>query len=257
MTSPGRLTNRGKPIDVEGLRESWKTHWNNPQRDLKRDGIYFETNFGPIHYIALDTRSCRVDEEQGKLNSFLGAEQMAWLKKSLQESTSPFIIVSGGTMWSDYISDGKDSWGKWDQEGREEIFRLIDEKKNSKVLLICGDRHGARAFAIPRPNGEKIYEFEVGTLGGCPGPSAFGKDRSAQLFGYPGKTWAVGEFAFDLDGQVPRATFSLFDINEKLMETVVDRRERLDLFTEERDSCRSSRSVNIILSKRPESRSSS
>lgn len=217
----GTRTNGKKPIDVDGLRRTWKTHWNNPERDVKREGIYFESHLGPIHYLALDTRSCRVNKEQGKLNSFLGSEQMAWLKKRIKESTSPFIIISGGTMWSDYISNGKDSWGVWDKEGREEIFKIIDEKKDSEVLLLSGDRHGARAFAIPRSNGKPIHEFEVGTLGGCPGPDSHGNDRSAQLFGYPGLTWAIGEFTFDLEERVPRVTFKLHNEKGKLLETVI------------------------------------
>lgn len=217
----GTQTNSKKPIDVVGLRAAWRSHWNNPEREVEREGIYFESHFGPVHYLALDTRSCRVNEERGQLNSFLGAEQMAWLKARIQESTASFIVISGGTMWSDYISDGKDTWGTWDREGREEIFKVIDEKKGVQVMLLSGDRHGTRAFAIPRPNGKPIHEFEVGTLGGCPGPEAHGKDQSAQLFGYPGRTWAIGEFAFDLQGGLPRVTFSLFNEKQQLLETVV------------------------------------
>ncbi|MDF7823589.1 alkaline phosphatase D family protein [Pontiellaceae bacterium B12227] len=217
----GGTTTRGRSIDPVGLRKSWKTQWNNPERDMERKGIYFQTQIGPIHYIALDTRSCRIQEARGELNSFLGKEQMDWVKHQLRESTAPYILLSGGTMWSDYISNGKDSWGTWDKEGREEIFQLIDAKKDSQVILLCGDRHGARGFAIPRPGNKKIYEFEVATLGGVPGPGAFGKDKSAQLFGLPSRSWAFGEFSFcEVDG-VPKATFRLVNERGEEVETVV------------------------------------
>ncbi|MEP4077170.1 alkaline phosphatase D family protein [Haloferula sp.] len=216
----GKLTNRKKPIDVDGLRQSWQSQWNNPERGEDREGIYFQTKIGPVHYIALDTRSCRVNEERGKLNCFLGEAQMNWLKQQIKESTSSCILISGGTMWSDNISDGKDSWGTWDTEGREEIFQVIDAKKDSLVLLMSGDRHGARGIAIPRPKGGKIHELEVAGMGGVPGPGAFGKDRDQQLFGYPGGTWAFGELTFSKESDELQVVFRLVDENGKELETI-------------------------------------
>ncbi|MDB2687206.1 alkaline phosphatase D family protein [Mariniblastus sp.] len=216
----GTLTKSKKPIDVVGLRRMWKKQWNNPQRDVDRAGIYFETKIGPVHYIALDTRSCRVDAEQGKLNSFLGDEQTKWLQQTLANSTASFIVISGGTMWTDYISAGKDSWGKWDVEGREAIFEWIDQKKDSQVFLLSGDRHGARGFKIPREGARDIYEFEIGTLGGVPGPKAFGKDRSTQLFGLRSKSWAFGELTFSLADGKPQAVFRLINTEGKILEAL-------------------------------------
>ncbi|MDQ8195618.1 alkaline phosphatase D family protein, partial [Coraliomargarita sp. SDUM461004] len=205
----GAFNNQKKPIDVAGLLQSWRMQWNNPQRDVEREGIYFQTKIGPVHYIALDTRSCRVNAQRGQLHSFLGETQTQWLKQQLAESTSPCIVISGGTMWSDYISDGKDSWGTWDIEGREEIFQWIDAKSDSLVLLLSGDRHGARGFEIPRPNGKKIYELEVATMGGVPGPGAFGKNTEDQLFGLESRSWAFGELTFSPDGQGLKTVFRL------------------------------------------------
>ncbi len=210
----GTESNGKLKIEVSGLRQKWKTQWNNPERTAERAGIYFQTRIGPVHYIALDTRSCRVNDQRGKLNSFLGAAQMSWLKQQIRESTSPYILISSGTMWEDHITDGKDSWGTWDTHGREEIFQVIDQKKDTEIILLSGDRHGARGFVIPRPGNRKIYEFEAGTLGGVPGPEAYGPDRTDQLFGYLGTTtWAFGEFTFETVGGHRQVTFRL--INEK------------------------------------------
>ncbi len=216
----GTVGHGKRSVEVDSLRAMWKMQWNNPQRDLDRAGIYFETTIGPVHYIALDTRSCRVNDERGKLNSFLGEEQMDWLKETLAASSSPFILISGGTMWTDYISKAKDTWGTWDIEGREKIFGWIDAKQDSQALLLSGDRHGARGFEIDRPNGKTIYEFEIGTLGGCPGPSPFGKDRSQQLFGLKSNSWAFGELTFvNKDGK-PQVVFRLIDADGKVVEEV-------------------------------------
>lgn len=216
----GNRTNSKKPIDVDGLRQAWKTQWNNPDRDEQRDGIYFETKLGPVHYIALDTRSCRLNDQRGKRGCFLGGEQMDWLKQQLTESTASFILISGGTMWTDHISAGKDSWGTWDKEGREEIFRVIDQKKDSQAILLSGDRHGARGFMIPRPGSKNIYEFEVGTLGGVPGPGAFANDPTNQLFGLPSRSWAFGELTFSELNRKPHAEFRLINEQGDVIETV-------------------------------------
>ena len=52
-------------------------------------------------------------------------------------------------MWSGKVSGGKDSWGKFDPAGREEILSLIEQHKIPGLLLISGDRHGTRGSRIP------------------------------------------------------------------------------------------------------------
>ena len=196
--------------EIEELRTIWRENWNNPQN--KAEGIYFNTRIGKLELIMLDTRSCRNMEERGQYGSYLGTKQLEWLKSILENSTATFKVISSGTMWSDYISEGKDSWGTWDTLAREEIFNLIETEKIPGVLLISGDRHGARGFTITRPSGFKLYEFEAASLGGVPGPPSMAKDTTNQLFGYQGKGLkAFGEFTFDMKESKPQVTFRLID----------------------------------------------
>ena len=203
--------------DREKLRKVWKQNWNNPPADC--EGIYFNTRLGQVEVIMLDTRSFRINEERGEYGSYLGKEQLEWLKATLKNSEADFKIVSSGTMWSDYISDGKDSWGTWDTIAREEIFELIEKENIPGILWISGDRHGARGFTIPRKSGFQLYEFEAASLGGVPGPDAMAEDRTNQLFGYKGLGLkAFGEFTFYYDGDDPKITFRLIDELGKIME---------------------------------------
>ncbi len=203
--------------DVEALREVWRQNWNNPEH--KGKGIYFSTVIGPVEVIMLDTRSCRTVKARGEYGSYLGIEQQNWLKATLKNSTAPFKIISSGTMWSDAISNGKDSWGTWDTAAREEIFNLIERENIKGVLFISGDRHGTRGFNIPRPSGYIMHEFEVGTLGGVPGPEAMAKDTTNQIFGYGGtEVIAFGEFIFDTKKELPEVTFRLIDEHGKILE---------------------------------------
>ncbi len=109
-------------------------------------------------------------------------------------------------MWSDYVSNGKDSWGVWDPEGRERIFRFIEKHRIGGVLLISGDRHGARGFRIPRPGGFEFYEFEAGSLGGRKGPAVTKPEWDTQFYGIANK-YAFGEFTIDATLADPEVTF--------------------------------------------------
>ena len=214
------IPHRFTKSDQEALRAVWYKNWNNPENE--RGGIYFNTCFGPVELIMLDTRSCRKLEERGQYSSYLGIEQQNWLKDILKKSSAPFKIISSGTMWSDYISNGKDSWGTWDTLAREEIFNLIEMENIHGVLLISGDRHGARGFTITRPSGFKLYEFEAASLGGVSGPDAMAKNPANQLFGYHGKDIiAFGEFTFDTRGGEPLVVFRLIDEFGKILEELV------------------------------------
>ncbi len=121
-------------------------------------------------------------------------------------------------MWSDYMSKAKDSWGSWDIPAREEIFNFIEENQIGGVLLLSGDRHGARGFKMERPSGFTLHEFEAATLGGVQGPGAFAPDKSTQIFGYAGGLKAFGEFTFDMSKRDPEVTFRLINEDEKELE---------------------------------------
>lgn len=205
--------------DRDAVRAVWRQNWNNPPTDDGREGIYFNTRVGPVEIVMLDTRSCRDNARRNEHGSYLGEAQMAWLKKTLKESSAPFKVMSSGTMWSDYVSKAKDSWGSWDVEAREELYGFIEKERIGGVLLISGDRHGARGFRIPRPSGFAFHEFEAATLGGVSGPAGLVKNCPEQIFGYGGKDLvAFGEFTFDTKGQEPTVTFRLIEQTGRIKE---------------------------------------
>jgi alkaline phosphatase D len=103
--------------------------------------------------------------------------------------------------------------------GREEIFSLIETENIPGVLLISGDRHGARGFRIPRPPGFSLYEFEAASLGGVPGPDGMAIDSTNQLFGYHGTdAIAFGEFTFNIKGNEPLVIFRLIDESGNILQ---------------------------------------
>lgn len=198
--------------DRQGVRRVYTQSWNNPAYGFNdaRGGIFYRSRVGPCDIIVLDNRYFR----SGQTGSFLGEGQMAWLKEQLQACQGPFIILACSTMWSDYVSNGKDSWGRWDPEGREQIFKLIETHRIPGVLLISGDRHGARGFRIPRPGGFNLYEFEAATLGGRKGPPPSRPEwKDVQLYGIS-DTYAFSEFSIDATLDDPEVTFRLIRVDD-------------------------------------------
>ena len=208
--------------DKEAVCEVFRSSWNNPSYGSgdENKGVFFRTRIGPADVIMLDNRYFRTK------GSLLGNEQMNWLKTQLLDCKGPFIILSNGTMWSDYVSDGKDSWGVYDPEGREQIFKLIEENHIGGVLLISGDRHGARGFRIPRPSGFSFYEFEVASLGGRVGPPPIRADWNTHLFGVSGE-YAFGEFSFNTLLPDPEVTFRLIHENGTILYEITLTRSHL------------------------------
>lgn len=202
----------------------WKVFryaWNNPSYGTNKTGeaLYFRTRIGSCDVLMLDNRSLR---SQGSL---LGKEQMQWLKSQLLDCRGPFIILSCGTMWSDYVSNGKDSWGVFDSAGREDLFRFIERNNIAGVLLISGDRHGARGFRIPRPSGFSFYEFGAASMGALFGPPVTKPEWTTQLYGVSAVA-AFGEFTFTADTEDPLVTFRLVnDENVILYELTLYRSE--------------------------------
>ena len=192
--------------DKQRVCDVFRRAWNNPSYGFgdERRGIFFRTRIGLCDVIMLDERYFRA----GRKGSFLGDEQMAWLQEQLLDCKGPFIILSCGTMWSDFVSNGKDSWGVWDPEGRERIFKFIEKNRIAGVLLISGDRHGARGFRIERPSGFSFYEFEAGSLGGRKGPAVTRPEWDTQFYGIANK-YAFGEFTIDATLSDPEVIFRL------------------------------------------------
>jgi len=206
--------------DKENVCRVFRNSWNNPPYGNETGGVFFRTRIGPADVIMLDNRYFR------KKGAYLGEKQMKWLEEQLLDCKGPFIILSNGTMWSDYVSNGKDSWGVYDPEGREKIFNLIERNKIGGVLLISGDRHGARGFKIPRPSGFNFYEFGAASLGGRVGPLPIRADWDTQLYGISGE-YAFGEFSFDTTLSDPEVTFRLIHENGVVLYEITLKRSEL------------------------------
>lgn len=211
-----------------GVWEVFRRSWNNPAYgfDDDRRGVFFRTRIGVADLIMVDNKFFRSDGGKGKEKerTLLGHDQMKWLREQLLACEGPFVILSCGTMWTDHVSKGKDSWGKFAPEDREALFALLDENSPGRVLLISGDRHGACGYRIPRPGGRDLYEFNVGCLGGISGdqaPASKAPDADGDRLYRFGEGYAFGEFEFDTVSDPARVTFRLIADSGEVVHAMV------------------------------------
>lgn len=205
---------KGTDAGRQEIRRVFQTSWNNPAYGFNNEkgGIFFRARIGAADVIMTDNRYFRGMDSD---SPFLGEGQMKWLEEQLLACKGPFIIITCGTLWTDYKAEGKDSWGKFDPKGRERLFSFIEENHIPGVLLLSGDWHGARGFRIPRPSGYTFYEFQPASLGGRgnqKNPSAPRKGRQNLRDNWEyaiGGKYAFGEFTFDAQKEDPTVTFRL------------------------------------------------
>lgn len=215
-----------------GVRKAFTQSWNNPYYGLGDEGggIFTHTRIGCCDVIMTDNRYFREfvkKGQKGPKHAFLGPEQMAWLKKTLLACKGPFIIITCGTMWDDVAAKGKDSWGRYDPDGREEVYSWIEENKIPGVLFLSGDRHGARIFRIPRPAGHEFYEFEVASLGGRKSITPPQRPEwKTSLYGMHRK-YAYGQFTFDPTLDDPTVTHRLVGDDGNIMYELTLKRSQL------------------------------
>ena len=133
----------------------------------RQEGIYRAVVAGPpgrrVQFICLDTRYHRsppamLPAEERKLRggryrptddpsaTVLGAEQMAWLRRVLEEPAEVRIVLSS----IQFVFTGHhwEHWGNYPVE-RSRILKLIRDSGARGVIFVSGDRHAAEISRLP------------------------------------------------------------------------------------------------------------
>ena len=114
----------------------------NPSFGEDDKGIYTSFRSGPVEVFLLDARwFARTQGTEGDW-SLLGAQQWAWLTRTLKASSAPFKVIATGMVFNGSVRPGKhDCWGAYRQE-YDRLRALIDDMDG--VVLVSGDVHWSR-----------------------------------------------------------------------------------------------------------------
>ena len=139
------------PLKKEA-KQAFATFWKIPENSAvwKRSGIYRAHEYGPenqrVQIILLDGR-WNLDKRNPKdPDSYLGAEQWAWLEKVLKRPARVRLICSGVQVVK--INNVGKNWEMWGHHPTERarLFDLIETNKTNGVIFISGDMHVAEIF---------------------------------------------------------------------------------------------------------------
>ena len=204
--------------------------------------------YGPLlDVFVLDMRSYRAGNSYNRQTApgpetvFLGAEQIAWLKKQLRESRATWKVIASDMPLGLQVGDGTDGAGRsrWENAangdgpvlGREfeiaDILSHIKRQRIRNVVWLTADVHYCAAHYYDPGRAQyqdfdPFWEFVAGPLNaGSFGPNALDNTFGPQvLFQKPPPAPNFSPFAglqffgqVDIDGRNALMTISLKDIN--------------------------------------------
>lgn len=207
---------RTNPIKDEAL-EVFKAYWPNPSYGLpEAPGVFFTYSYGGVDFFFIDCRYYRDPNANPDTpeKTFLGAEQLQWLKDGLAASEAVFKVIVSGSGWTAAKGEGGDSWAAFLHE-RDALFEYIRMSEISGVILLSGDTHVGELNAIPwsEKGGYDFYDLVSSPL--AQSASDNWRDRNPEVRLRPGfEKPNVGILTFDLTG-TPTLTFDLYDADGK------------------------------------------
>jgi alkaline phosphatase D len=216
----------------EQSRNVFKSYFCNPSYGENGQGVYTMTSWGDADIFITDDRWWRSadrtkDSINGKPNpekTFLGKQQMDWLKNSLLYSTATFKIISVGSQ----VLNPASPYDKWKDFSTEyqEMMDFLQEYKINGVVFLTGDRHHSEIIKVERPGTYPLYDVTVSPL--TSGTHKFAgaeKNNPYRVIGIDEKQ-NYGKFSFSGKRNERKLTVEFFGIKgEKLGEWTVAENE--------------------------------
>ena len=204
-------------------REVWKIfkeNWDNPYYGggEENPGCWFDFRIGDVHFILLDGRYYRESPKGAQGHpSMLGPVQMKWLKEKLAEKSAVFKVLCCNVPMAPNVKPGsRDTWDGYSRE-RRSIYQFIADQKISGVIILSADRHRSDAYKIDTKieGMYPLYEFSSSRLTN----QHVHKIIDSSIFGYNEKQ-SFGRVDFDLTAEDPTVTYTIINIEGKLIHTL-------------------------------------
>ena len=139
----GKNDTDGNLPGKENSRQAFREYRPNPSFGENEQGIYTSFRQGPVEVFLLDARWFAGTEETRTL---LGAQQWAWLERSLRDATAPYKVLACGMVFNGSVRPGKtDCWGRYPNE-YQKLLDTIIRAGATGVVLVSGDVHWSRVI---------------------------------------------------------------------------------------------------------------
>ena len=140
----------------------FKQYWPNPDMGSKElPGTWTSFKHQDAEFFFLDDRFYRDDEKAAPSTgkAMFGPQQLAWLKRSLANSTATFKLVCNGSQLLSEDENGHHSgWHNYQTE-REIFLAWLAREKITGLVFLSGDRHNTQVFRLKQQGAPVVYEF--------------------------------------------------------------------------------------------------
>lgn len=136
-----------------------KAFWPAVSYGQNQQGIYHTFTVSDVQFFMLDDRWYRSVEE----GTMLGAEQFAWLKQALRNSTATFKIIAIGSQVLNNASHHECFATEFPDE-KQALINFLTDNNITGVVFLTGDRHFASVNTQPRNNAYTLYDITSSAL---------------------------------------------------------------------------------------------
>ncbi len=151
----------------DASRTIFKNYTLNPSYGENEKGIYSLVNYGDVDLFLLDDRSFRsesdlLDTIDGRPNldkTFLGPQQMDWLKNALLFSKATFKIIVTGSQVLNPLNK-YECMQHYPYEYNQ-LLTFLTAQKIDGVVFLTGDRHHSEVVRMPRNNTYPLFDITV------------------------------------------------------------------------------------------------
>lgn len=199
------------PVGRQALLEYWPIRTN--EEDPTR--LYRSFRWGrAVELFILDTRQYRSPSSLPDTSSktMLGAQQKAWLKAALLNSTATFKVVATSVPLRFH---GRDSWEGYTTE-RQELFDFIAQNNIKNLIFLSADVHYAAVINHP----EGFTEVIVGPLAQIPSPQQPARSHPETAFTF-NRDLNYGLVRVRADQQPASAEITILDKENRSLHTTV------------------------------------
>lgn len=138
----------------------FKDFWGNPTYGVNgQKGCTTMFRYNDIDFILLDNRYFRAPNDCKTCpRTALGAEQLAWFKQALAQSTAPFKLVAMGGQFLT-TSNNAETYAHFFKAERDSIMSFIERENIKNVVFLTGDRHFTELSAVKNNAGNMVYDL--------------------------------------------------------------------------------------------------
>lgn len=194
----------GKERSLAAFRQVWA---NPGGGEPDNPGVYFKFTRRDVDFFMLDGRYHRDPNKAvaAGRKTMLGARQLEWLQRELAASRAKFKVLVSGGEWQ--VNGTEDSWKSFRAE-RDALFRFIEDRHITGLLLLSGDRHFTGAYQVEG----KWIEVTTGPLGSDP---IVARNTPETILNYSqGKGHYYCIYDLDTEADPPRATLEVWRVGD-------------------------------------------